>query len=101
MIFGALGLLSGQMFGLPGSAVVTARQIMIRRVLSGFLLLVLLGLSPNVDVIAHVGGFCWGVLFGALLARWPNLRSASWPINRLAEVLCAGLVVFTWWKALA
>jgi len=101
MIFGALGLLSGQMFGLPGSAVVTARQIMIRRVLSGFLLLVLLGLSPNVDVIAHVGGFFWGILFGALLARWPNLYARNTLVNRLAELLCIGLVVFTWWRALA
>src|SRR5439155_11993276 len=81
MIFGALGLLSGQMFTLSRSAGVSARQMTIRRLLSGVFLLVLLGLSPNSDVIAHVGGFGWGILFGALLTRWPNLYAGNTLIN--------------------
>jgi len=100
MIFGALGLLSWQMFSLSRTDGVSARQMTIRRLMSGVFLLILLGLSENSDVIAHVGGFGSGIVFGALLARWPNLYAGNKLINRLAELLCIGLVILTWWRAL-
>jgi len=99
MIFGALGLLSGQMVGLLRAGF-TPRQLAMRSVLSGFLFLVLFGLNPDSDVIAHAGGFLAGVLFGALLAFWPNRLSENMVANRLAEFLCGFLVILTWWRAL-
>lgn len=100
MIFGALGLLSGQMIGLLRAGL-TVRQLALRGLASGFLLLVLFGLNPESDVIAHVGGFLAGALFGAALALRPNRLAENALANRLAELLCAGLVVLTWWLALA
>jgi membrane associated rhomboid family serine protease len=99
MVFGALGLLSGQMAGLLRAGL-TPRQLTVRSVLSGFLFLVLFGLNPDTDVIAHMGGFFAGVLLGALLALWPNRLAENTMVNRLAETLCALLVILTWWRAL-
>ena len=99
MIFGALGLLSGQMVGLLRAGF-TPRQLAMRSVLSGFLFLVLFGLNPESDVIAHAAGFLAGVLFGALLAFWPNRLSENMVANRLAEFLCGFSVILTWWRAL-
>src|ERR1043166_572233 len=100
MIFGALGVLSGQMLGLrAGSA--AKREIAIRSLASGFLLLVLFGLNPASDVLAHVGGFVSGTLLGAALAVWGSRLCESALANRLAELLCALSVVVTWTLALA
>ena len=100
MIFGALGLLTGQMIGLLRAGL-GGRQIAIRSLASGFLLLVLFGFNPSSDVLAHLGGFFAGVLFGAVLALCPRRIIENALANRLAELLCAGLVVLTWWLALA
>jgi len=99
MIFGALGLLSGQMLGL-GRAGLSARQLTIRGLLSGFLLLVLFGLNPESDVIAHIGGFVTGVIIGGLLAFWPNHLAENRLANGVSELLCAATVVSTWLLAL-
>jgi membrane associated rhomboid family serine protease len=99
MVFGALGLLSGQMFGSLTRGL-TNRQLTIRAVLSGFLLLVLFGLNPESDVIAHAGGFCAGVLFGALLTLWPNRLAQSASVNLAAGLVCAVIVLLSWWRAL-
>ena len=99
MIFGALGLLSGQMLGLLRSGV-APRHIALRSVLSGFLLLVLFGLNPDSDVFAHAGGFVAGVLFGALLAFRPHWVGSA-VANRVAAAACGGMVMLTWWLALS
>ena len=98
MIFGALGLLAGQTVGLRSG--LSSRQLTVRGLLSGSLLLILVGFDPDSDVIAHSGGFLAGVLFGALLALWPNRLAVSVWSNRLAELICAGLVILTWRLAL-
>ena len=95
MIFGALGLLSGQTAGMLGKGV-SARQLTLRGLLSGFLFLVLFGLNPNSDVLAHVGGFVTGVLLGGLLSFWPNHFAENPMLNRVAELICAGLMILTW-----
>lgn len=99
MVMGALGLLTVE------SCVALAtpegrRSLAVRGVFGGILLLVLLGLDPNTNVIAHIGGFVAGGLLGLALQSLPNeiLRRPS--LNRLAELLCASLMVFTWWLAL-
>ena len=99
MIFGALGLLSGQMIGMVHSGL-TARQLTLRGLLSGLLFLVLFGLNPDTDIVAHIGGFLTGVFLGGLLALWAKHLTESALANRLGEVLCGGLVGLTWWLAL-
>ncbi len=100
MIFGALGLLTGQMAGLLHDGL-TGRQLAFRGLASGFLLLVLLGVDPESDVIAHVGGFLAGGLFGGLLSRWAHRLIENPLANRLGAWLCAGLVILTWWRGIA
>src|SRR5207249_12298676 len=67
MVMGALGLLAVQSLFLWRESRSTAEFIK-RGVLAGVLLLVLLGLNPASDVIAHLGGFVTGCLFGVVLA---------------------------------
>jgi len=100
MIFGALGLLAGQTTGLLRAGI-PGKQLAVRGLLSGFLLLVLFGLNPESDVIAHTGGFLAGVLLGGMLAALPHRFLEDSLLNRLAEVLCAAVVILTWCLALA
>jgi len=102
MVLGALGLLAAQWIALVRHGL-TARQFALRGVLSGCLLLVLLGLSPEerVDVFAHVVGFLTGRGLGAALA-WlpPSVLRSAW-MDRVTLVLTALLVFGPWWMALA
>ncbi len=101
MVLGALGLLTAQslVFWRGG---VSGKQLILRALLGGLMLLVLLGFnpSPHVDVIAHVAGFLSGIVFGAIIILLPErIRRSHWT-NRLAVVVCTGLVMVTWWLAL-
>lgn len=101
MIMGALGLLAAQWISLLKNGL-TPRQLAVRGVLSGTLLLVLLGFSPqqNVDVLAHVAGFVTGALLGGLLAFLPQkARSSTW-LDWTSAGLSAAIVAVTWWLAL-
>ncbi len=101
MIMGALGLLAAQWLALLKHGL-TPRQLALRGVLSGGLLLVLLGFSPqqNVDVLAHVAGFLSGLLLGAVLALCPpGFRLSRW-LDHLGLLLSCGLVGGAWWSAL-
>ncbi len=99
MVMGALGLLTAQSLTL-WRAGATARQLVVRGLLGGFLLLVLLGLNPDADVIAHVAGFIAGLFLGGVIALLPFAWTQKNWVNRLAELLCGGLVIWTWWLAL-
>jgi membrane associated rhomboid family serine protease len=99
MVMGALGLLTAQsLAALRGGA--SARQVVARGFMGGLLLLVLWGLNPTTDVIAHVGGFLAGILLGGLLAVFPAKWVQGKSANRAAALVCAGLVIWTWWLAL-
>lgn len=99
MVMGALGLLAGQSLAILRRGD-NPKQLMVRMVLGACLLLVLLGLDPNTDVLAHVGGFASGALLGAVLSSL-NGRLAQHELgNRAAELICAGMVVITWALAL-
>jgi len=101
MVMGALGLLAAQSFTLLRHGL-TPRQLAARGVLSGCLLLVLLGFSParNVDVLAHVGGFGTGLGLGAGLAFCPPSLPQQLGVQRFSLAACFGLIGVTWWLAL-
>jgi membrane associated rhomboid family serine protease len=101
MVMGALGLLAAQWLALLKHGL-TAKDLAVRGVLSGGLLLTLLGFNPaqNVDVLAHVVGFAAGLALGATLAFGPPAWHQSPRFNRIALAAFIGLVAVTWWLAL-
>ncbi len=99
MVMGALGLLTAQSLTLLRAGL-TPRQFATRGLLAGVLLMVLLGLNPDTDVVAHVAGFLAGVLLGGLLALAPTRLLQSPQANRFAELLCGALMILTWRLAL-
>lgn len=99
MVMGALGLLTVHSFAFL-KAGITAQQLVIRAFLGGVLLLILLGLNPDTDVVAHVGGFVSGCLLGLGLTLLPGTVLENAWVNRLCVLLCGGLVLGTWWLAL-
>lgn len=97
VVLGALGLITAESIGPRGIAV---REFIVRGLCGGFLLLVLLGLSPDprTDVLAHVGGFVSGVILGAPIAFWrPRIGSR---VDYAALFVFVALLLGTWALAL-
>jgi rhomboid protease GluP len=99
MMMGALGMLCIHGFGLWRKNPKAARYVF-SGVLAGILLFVLFGLSMNSDIIAHVGGFFAGLVFGAVLSVVPESKLAKNSVNWVALVLLGSLLVCTWAIAL-
>ena len=99
MMMGALGLLCVQSFGLWRKSPKAARYIL-SGVLAGFLLFVLFGLDPGSDVLAHLGGFAAGVLFGAGLAVLPEEKLQRNIANIGALIVVGTIIAVTWAFAL-
>jgi rhomboid protease GluP len=76
MVMGALGLLTA--FSLAHFHKADRRKWILRGLAGGMLLLVMLGFDPRprTDVLAHVSGFAFGVLFGGAKA-WFDHRAAQ------------------------
>ena len=70
-----------------------------RGVIAGGLLLVLLGLSPASDVVAHVGGFIAGVVLGVGVLPW-RTRFQKRTVGGAAFGVFLLLVIGTWRLAL-
>jgi membrane associated rhomboid family serine protease len=68
-------------------------------ILAGLLMFVFLGLSPETDVVAHLGGYIAGLLLGALLTLMPRLVRRP-GINVAAGIIFGILVILPWWRAL-
>jgi membrane associated rhomboid family serine protease len=98
MVMGALGLLSVYSVAFRGHW--AAAKLIGRGLLAGVLLLVLLGLNPGSDVLAHLGGFIGGSLAGLILTILPAhwLRS---PWDGVLAGLSGWLIVLSWIMALS
>jgi membrane associated rhomboid family serine protease len=100
VVMGALGLLTIQSVSLLRRRNPNTFRLFASGILAGVLLLVLLGFSPEADVVAHLGGFITGLLFGSLLAFAPRITHRSL-VNLTAGILFAALVILPWWWGLA
>src|SRR5690606_11867182 len=84
MVMGALGLLAAE--GIAAWRQTRATHWIRRGVAAAILVLVLMGFSEGTDIVAHVGGFMFGAIFGALLHFAPEkLRHKT--VNYLAVIL--------------
>jgi membrane associated rhomboid family serine protease len=97
MVMGGLGMLAAQSVTLLRNNLIGRKQ-MFRGLMGGVMLFVFFGLSPNTDVIAHLGGFVAGLAFGGMLvclpARWKNPKT-----DLVAGIFFVGLLVTTSWLA--
>lgn len=97
MVMGALGLLSVE--GIAAWRVTRATHLLRRGAAAAILVLVLLGFSEGTDIIAHVGGFFCGAIFGMLWHFAPETWRGKW-VNRASIFFLAGVTILTWWLAL-
>ena len=98
VVMGALGLLAAQSF----SAFPTGQRrwkAPLVGLAAGFMLFVLLGLSPGTDIAAHFGGFVAGTLLGMILTLFQRLPRQPLA-NLIAGMLFAFLVIWPWVLAL-
>jgi membrane associated rhomboid family serine protease len=95
MVMGALGLLATESVGWWWRNRSTSEALW-RAGASAILVLVLVGFSPGTDVVAHVGGFVAGAIFGGALSLVrPNLLQHG-AINIAASAAVIGLAAWTW-----
>jgi rhomboid protease GluP len=99
MVMGALGLVTVQSFSFwrkyrPGG------RFIFRAVAAGVMILALIGFSPDSDVVAHVGGFVAGAIFGCGLSYAAPARWQHGPANAGALLALAALLLATWRLAL-
>ena len=97
MVMGALGLLAIQSITLLRHGPV-GRKYVFRGMLAGVMLFVLFGLSPETDVVAHLGGFVAGLALGGVLVGLPK----TWqnPRTDAASAIVFGVLLFgTGWLA--
>ena len=66
---------------------------------AGVMLFALFGLSPETDVLAHLGGFVAGVAIGIPLARRPSFAQ-NVGTNVVCGIIFTLLVIIPWWLAL-
>jgi membrane associated rhomboid family serine protease len=99
MVMGALGLISAQSFAF-WRAERSGRRYFIRALAAGVLILVLIGFSPQSDIVAHVGGFVCGALFGGVLGHWRAETLQRGPASLAGMAALAVLLVAAWRLAL-
>jgi membrane associated rhomboid family serine protease len=99
MVMGALGLVTVQSFSFWRKHPF-GRRLFFRACAAGVLILALIGFSPEADIVAHVGGFIAGAIFGCALAYAPPARLQRGPANAVALLALAGLLLAAWRLAL-
>jgi membrane associated rhomboid family serine protease len=95
MVTAALGLITVQRFA-PRRTNHLGRMIFRRAIAAGVLILVLIAFGPGVDVVAHLGGFLAGAIFGLALGFIKPNTLQRGTVNLAAGLLLAALVVVTW-----
>jgi membrane associated rhomboid family serine protease len=99
MVMGALGLATVQSFSFWRKNLI-GRRFFFRAFAAGVLIFALLGFSPDSDVVAHIGGFVAGGIFGCGLVYVPPTRLQDGLANVGAIALLAALLSMTWRLAL-
>lgn len=99
MMMGALGLLSVHSLGLWRENPKAARYV-VPGVLAGFFLFILFGVNPRADILAHLGGFVAGSVFGGALSLVPQRKLENRALNIIALCLLIVAVIGTWTLAL-
>jgi rhomboid protease GluP len=99
MVMGALGLVTVQSFSF-WRRYRLERRFLFRAVAAGAMILTLIGFSPESDVVAHMGGFIAGAIFGCGLGFAAPEKWHSAPVNAGAFLALAALLVTTWRLAL-
>jgi membrane associated rhomboid family serine protease len=99
MVMGALGLITVQTFSHWRKQPFGGRFIL-RAIASGVMILALIGFSPESDVVAHIGGFVAGAIFGCGLGISAGEPWQRKPVNAGAFLALAALLLTTWRLAL-
>lgn len=97
MVMGALGLLAVQSFILRRE-LNYAKKYIFGGIASGVMLFTLLALSPESDVVAHLGGFISGIFFGVVLSFFSKSAHNIYA-NAVAAVIFAIFIVTPWYLA--
>ena len=99
MVMGCVGLLAAQAVsfrpGNPGRL-----KYVLSGLMGGVMLFVLFGLSAESDVLAHLGGFVSGLVFGAGLVNLSPRAAQNTGANVFAGIVFCLLVILPWWFAL-
>ncbi len=99
MVLAALGLLAVLPISTPMNNAQAWRSL-ISGLSAGVMLFVLMGLSPESDLVAHFGGFLGGAILGApILWARRYFRHQDWH-ELIALLLLIGLVIVSWGYAL-
>jgi membrane associated rhomboid family serine protease len=101
MVMAGLGLLAVQSVRVLRHSSHRGTKYLISGLFSGVLLFVLLGLDPNSDVLAHLGGFVGGVVVGALFNFVPHQMLSSVGFNFVCSILFAAVQIASWGQAFA
>jgi membrane associated rhomboid family serine protease len=99
MVMGALGMVSVQSLSFWRHGRRAFRWIA-SGLLTGSFLFILMGLDPNADVVAHLGGFGGGLVLGAGLILLPEKILLGSIVNMVAGLLIGLAVFLSWWLAL-
>jgi membrane associated rhomboid family serine protease len=100
MVMGALGLLAAASWQHRHSAR-GVLELVVRGLFAAILLFILIGVNPDSDLAAHLGGFIAGVLFGALFAFLPSRFLLHPAASLCSGAIAAATLVFAWGLALA
>lgn len=95
MVMGALGMVCIQSLALRRDYP-WASRFFCTAVTSGVFLFLLLGLNPDSDVVAHLGGFLGGLVAGGAMATGPRWFPDTSKGNTFAIILLLGLVLSAW-----
>jgi rhomboid protease GluP len=99
MVMGALGLVTVLSFSFWRKYRL-GRRFFLRAFAAGAMILALIGFSPDSDVVAHLGGFIAGAIFGCGLGCVESERWQRGAVNAGAFLALAALLIATWRLAL-